>query len=185
MTLYLYEDYQDEIRKTVLRFILRTSPHLFYQQEDLIQEATLKFLECTKEFNEDLGVPFKSFLRSCIKNHLTDYIRNEIKYNKAREAGKKQANGEEYSEEEEGVIPVRISPYQYQDEEEVYREKLTDLVEKSNCLTSVEKQCIILFEKYRGKVPKACREMKVTREAFYRILERATDKLKEVHFINY
>jgi len=94
MTTYSYEDHKEEIKKQVFQFIRKTSPHLYYQQEDLLQEATLKFLECTKTYKEG-DVPFVSFLKTCVKNHLTDYVRSEIKYNRSRKNKPLDVTGED------------------------------------------------------------------------------------------
>jgi len=173
-----YEDYEAEIKRTVNRFIRKTSQHLFYQQEDLYQEATLKFLECCKTYKEG-PVPFSAYLKHCIQNHLTDYVRKEIKYNRSAKAGR-TPNKPFDNEEGDDYLHEAVSIYLYQDEEETYKESLSELAEKDTSLTEVEVEAIKAYDRRKGKVPTAARDIGVTREAFYGILNRAVAKLKEL-----
>lgn len=170
-------NYQEDIKKIVNRFIRKTSSHLYYQQEDLLQEATLKFLEARESYKEG-DVPFLSFIKTCINNHLTDYVRAEIRYNKSRKAGRNPSIPLDTEDEDDYIHESRLDQHLIQDEEEVYQENLIDLAEKSSTLTSIEKEAVIAYEERRGKVPLACVDVGVTREAFYGILNRAVNKLK-------
>lgn len=53
--------------------------------EDLIGEANLIFVKCTKNFNENLNVKFSNYLCTCIRNKLLDYIKKEKNYRRSNE----------------------------------------------------------------------------------------------------
>ena len=165
-----YENYQKDLKRIVEKFIRNTSPHLHYQKEDLLQEAALKFLECVKVHRE--GELFLPFLETCVRNHLIDYVAKEIRFNRSRKAGSKRDTVDG------NVCSATGTVYIPQDEEEVFKDDLDSLIEKTKVLSTIEITVLKTYIKYKGQSLRAAESLGMIREVFFQIRKRALDKLR-------
>ncbi len=115
-----------------------------YSLDDLIQEGVLAFLYAEREFVEGRGASFQTFLTTCLRNHLTNLVKQTYRSKEMDDPSSwnnlrgSKFSGEINSKKERNVVPDTSEIVQvffiiesFSDEELEYVDAMLSLVHKS------------------------------------------------------
>lgn len=114
------------------------------ENDDLVQEGLIGLLSSIRSYNSDLGIPFSSYAKHCIKNQLNSALQaatrlKHIPLNSALSYD--ELSGDGYSEEP-SFEDISVSPEKILLAKESL-EELKGLI--SECLSDLERKVLVLY----------------------------------------
>ena len=175
-----YDEYQGYIKAITKLWIRKTSLHLHRQFEDLHHEAVIAFLKCQDKYKPHL--PAKPWIKTSIFNHLNDWIRSEVRFNKLRRDLRDNPQSLEdvvdITLSYEQSDRVNVSRYRNSEEESVYDDTIKSLVEGCESLSDTEVLVINTYLDNDGSCAKAGVVLGMNRKRVWRHINRIVTKLQ-------